>query len=149
MRLKLGRAALLTVAFAVLAGSLVGWALARDRPDGRPDGDFAVFVVGPTALLHNGTVAVDQADALRALLALAQRDGFEVVVDDLAGCTYDYVRAIAGHGETATGGWNYYLRPPGGDWQWQNRAASCRGLHAGDDVLWCWVEPDERCAVYP
>lgn len=123
--------------------------MARDGPAGRPDGDFQVYVVGPSVLLHDGTVHVDDADALRVLQALAARDNFTVEVDDLAGCQHDYVRAVDGYGETATGGWNYYLRGDGGAWEWQDHAASCGGLRAGDDVLWCWVEPDERCAVYP
>ena len=144
------RAAAVAVLLAALAAAGLWWAL-RDAGDGpgRPDGDFQVYVVGPTALLHGGTVHVEDADALLALQALAARDGFTVQVDDLPGCQYDYVRAVAGHGETATGGWNYYLRAPGGDWAWQDHAASCGGLQEGDDVLWCWVEPDERCAVYP
>jgi hypothetical protein len=140
-----------TVAVLVLA-ALAGagwWTFAHAPDERRASGLFDVYVVGPSTLLHNGTVSVPDADALAVLQALGHRDGFEVQVDDLAGCSYDYVRAVAGYGETATGGWNYYLRTPGSDWQWQGQAASCAGLLAGDDVLWCWVEPDERCAVWP
>ena len=132
----------------LVVGGGLWWALAQTPSSGRPNGAFDVYVVGPTSLLYNGTVDVADADALRALQALGDRDGFVVVVDDLDGCSYDYVRGVAGYDETSTGGWNYYLRS-GADWEWQGHAASCGGLHPGDDVLWCWVEPDERCAVYP
>lgn len=132
---------------AVLA--LAAWWIVSGAPTDRPAGSFDVFVVGPTALLANGTVEVVDADALGVLLALADERGFDVQVDDLEGCAYDYVRGIAGHQESATGGWNYYFRRGGGEWEWQAQAASCAGLRAGEDVLWCWVEPDERCAVYP
>lgn len=140
-----------TVAALVLAAvaAAVWWSLAHAPADPRPSGPFEVFVVGPTSLLYNGTVQAADADALSVLQALAARDGFTVDVDDLAGCSFDYVRGVAGYAETATGGWNYYLRGEGAAWAWQDHAASCGGLHAGDDVLWCWVEPDERCAVYP
>lgn len=118
-------------------------------PPTAPSGDFEVHVVGPAGPLHAGTVHVADATELAVVLALAERDGFEVQWDDRPGCTYDYVRGIAGHQESATGGWNFYLRSGGGDWAWQPRSASCPGLQAGDDVLWCWVDADERCAVYP
>ena len=138
------------VAIAVLVALAGGaWWVASLAPDPRPAGLFDVYVVGPTTILANGTVDVADADALRVLLALADARGFSVEVDDLDGCAYDYVRGIAGHAESATGGWNYYFRRDGGEWEWQDRAASCAGLAAGEDVLWCWVEPDERCAVYP
>lgn len=114
-----------------------------------PSGAFTVHVVGPTTLLHSGTVEVEHATELGVLLALAQRDGFAVRWDDLPGCTYDYVRGIAGHDESAQGGWNYYLREPGASWTWQPRSASCPGLQAGNEILWCWVEADEICAAYP
>lgn len=148
----MGRAIGLAILLFALTAAVLWWAVANaPDDDARASGAFAVYVVGPTQLLHEGTVEVADADALLALQALAARDAFEVVVDDLAGCQYDYVRSVAGHGETATGGWNYYLRPdaPGAQWEWQDQSAACGGLAAGDDVLWCWVEPDEVCAVYP
>jgi hypothetical protein len=142
------RAAVAVLVLVALAAAL-WWNLAAPGPE-RPSGAFDVFVVGPTSLLHNGTVTVRDADALSVLQALAERDGFEVRVDDLAGCSYDYVRGVAGHSESDTGGWNYYVRGAGkAAWAWQDHAASCGGLAAGDDVLWCWVEPDEQCAEYP
>lgn len=112
-----------------------------------------VHVVGPTGGLHNGTVVVEDATELKVLLALADREGFTVVWDDLQGCSFDYVRGVAGYNESSTGGWNFYVRHDGRgstqDWVWQARSASCPGLRSGDAVLWCWVEPDERCAAYP
>lgn len=146
----MGRAAALAILLFALCGVVVWWAVAEaDRPTPRPDGDFQVYVVGPMDVLAQGRVHVEDADALLALQALAARDNFTVRVDDLAGCAYDYVRGVAGHDETATGGWNYYLRRGDGAWAWQDHSASCGGLRVGDDVLWCWVEPDEACAVYP
>jgi hypothetical protein len=137
-------------AIAVLAALAVGaWWIVSLAPADRPTGEFDVYVVGQSAVLANDTVQVADADALQVLLALAEARGFEVLVDDLDGCAYDYVRGIAGLDESATGGWNYYFRPAGGEWKWQGQAASCAGLRGGEDVLWCWVEPDERCAVYP
>ncbi len=131
------------------AGGLAWWLVHDTAPPPRPTGDFDVYVVGGEAMLHNGTVHVAGADALKVLLALGDARGFTVAYDDLAGCAYDYVHGVAGLGESGTGGWNYYLRRDGGDWDWQPRSASCPGLQSGDDVLWCWVEPDEVCAVYP
>ena len=108
----------------LLVLALGAWWVVSLAPTERPTGDFEVYVVGPTTLLANGTVHVADADALRALTALAEARGFEVRVDDLDGCAYDYVRGIAGHDESATGGWNYYFRSEGGDWEWQDQAAS-------------------------
>jgi hypothetical protein len=146
----MGRLAGIAILLFALTAALLWWGLSvrPDAPSEAPAGPFRVFVVGPTSLLHDRTVDVEDATELRVLLALAEAEGFEVVVDDLPGCAMDYVRAIDGLGETATGGWNFYLRRDGG-WDWQGRSASCPGLRAGDDVLWCWVEPDERCAVEP
>lgn len=137
-------------AIAVLALLAAGaWWVVSLAPSERATGTFDVYVVGPRTLFANGTVQVDDADALRVLLALADEKGFDVVVDDLDGCSYDYVRGVAGFSESATGGWNYYFRDGTGGWEWQDQAASCAGLRAGEDVLWCWVEPDEQCAVWP
>lgn len=133
----------------VLAFAGVAWAASR-TPVAAPDGSFDAFVVGPAGLIESGTVEVERATELRVLQALAEQRGFEVEVDDLPGCAMDYVRGVAGHRETSTGGWNFYVRGgAGGDWEWQGRSAACPGLRSGDDVLWCWVEPDERCAAYP
>lgn len=114
-------------------------------------GDLAttspVFVVGPQALLASGNVTLLDGDALRALLALAAQQGWTVTWEDRPGCTYDYVRGVAGYEETRSGGWNYYLHD-GQSWRWQSSAASCRTI-LGEPVLWCWVEPDEVCAVWP
>lgn len=138
------------VAIGMLAVMACGlwWVVDHAPAPARPSGAFDVYVVGPEALLYNGTVEVAGADALRVLQALGAAEGFAVQLDDLEGCSYDYVRGVAGYGETTTGGWNYYLRR-GAEWEWQDHAASCGGMRAGDDVLWCWVEPDERCAVFP
>lgn len=124
--------------------------LASDAPSPPASGPVphAVYVVGPTTLLHSGNVSLEDATALAALQTLASAQGFTLDVDDWDGCTFDYVRAIAGHAETASGGWNYYVRSTH-DWVWQDEAASCRALAPGEAVLWCWVEPDERCAVQP
>lgn len=142
MDVRAALAVLLVLGFAATA-----WALEQPAAQA-PDGEFAVHVVGPEGLLHEGTVRVADATELRVLQALADERGFAVHVDDLPGCGMDYVRGIAGHAETTTGGWNYYLRRDAA-WEWQGRSAACPGLRAGDDVLWCWVEPDERCAEYP
>lgn len=141
------RALVATLVLLLLAGG--AWWVSSLAPAPRPAGDFDVYVVGPTSLLANGTVTVGQADALRVLRALADVRGFDVLVNDFDGCAYDYVRGIAGYAESSTGGWNYYFRRDGGAWEWQGKAASCAGLRQGEEVLWCWVEPDERCAVYP
>lgn len=140
-----GRAAIALLLMLAFAGT--AWGLAR--PDlGAPDGEFAVFVVGTSGLLHNGTVEVEDATELRVLQVLAAQRGFTVEVDDLPGCAMDYVRGINGVRETSSGGWNFYVRDAG-EWEWVGRSAACPGLREGQDVLWCWVEPDERCAVDP
>lgn len=134
--------------FALTAG-LLWWGLAQQPGREAPaSGDYRVYVVGPASLLHEGTVSLDEATAWSALMALAAQRAFAVEADDLPGCGQDYVRAVAGHGESADGGgWNYYFRD-GASWQWQGQAASCAGI-VGDEVLWCWVDANERCAVYP
>ncbi len=130
-------------------GGGVAW-FGGGRAGGAPDGAFAVHVVGPVGGLHGGTVAVEDATELRVLLALAAQEGFDVAWDDMPGCAFDYVRGVAGYGESSTGGWNFYVRHGDArEWVWQPRSAACPGLQAGDAVLWCWVEPDERCATYP
>lgn len=127
---------------------LVWFAKETPAPAGQAPAKHAVYVVGPTSLLHAGNITMDSVTALAALQQLAQEQDFAVVADDLPGCSYDYVRGVAGFTESSTGGWNYYVASPAG-WQWQDEAASCKTLAPGDAVLWCWVEPDERCAVYP
>jgi hypothetical protein len=107
-------------------------------------GQFPAFVVGPGgALLANGTV-VARGTPFDVLQALAAVRGFDVGVEEQAwvgsGCTAQYVTSIAGHGETVTGGWNYYTRQPGGDWTWRAAGAACHELAAGEQVEWCWVE---------
>lgn len=113
-------------------------------------GAHQVYVVGRLDVLREGNVSLPEGTALSTLLDLAERQGFRVDFDDNPGCTYDYVRGIDGLSETASGGWNYYVRLAGASaWDWQDQSAACRGLETGEDLLWCWVEPDERCAVYP
>jgi hypothetical protein len=139
----------LVVAALLLATVAAGlWWTASLAPSGAGEatGEFAVFVVGPDgAGLANGTVR-SRGTPLDALLALADERGFAVDLEQQAwigpGCTAQYVAGIAGHGETTTGGWNYYTRKAGGDWTWGSSGAACHQLHAGDQVEWCWVEAD-------
>lgn len=135
------------VLLCLAAGGL--WGLASLAPDG--SGGTArvdVFVLGRDAEpLANGTVTA-RGDPLSALRALAAERGFAVEVERQTwvgpGCTADYVVGIAGLRETAAGGWNYYVRRPGGSWEWSPAGASCHALSDGDQVEWCWVEAD-RC----
>lgn len=130
----------------LLAGGL-WWTASLDGGDTPlATGAFPVVVVGPQgSALANGTV-VARGTPFDALQELAARQGFSVETEQQAwigaGCTATYVVGIAGHRETATGGWNYYTRQAGGDWAWGAVGAACHRLHAGDQVEWCWVEGD-------
>jgi hypothetical protein len=138
----------LAVAALFLAGLLAGLAwVVGHAPDGSGEvGEFHVVVVGPGgAILHEGLVH-SVATPLEALRALAEQAGFSVVVERQpwigTGCTAEYVRGIDGIEETASGGWNYYVRSPGGPWTWQWAGAACHELGPGEQVEWCWVEDD-------
>ena len=130
----------------VLVAGGIAWIATLAPEHAAGSGAFAVHVVGPDGPLANGTVALDGANALTALQALAAAQGFTVDVEEQAwigdGCTRHYVRGIAGHDETATGGWNFYVRRAGEAWEWQSMGAACRGLQPGEDLEWCWVEAD-------
>lgn len=143
----------LRLAVAALLLATVGaglWWVASSAPAAPADevgrGEFRLVVVWT-----DGTLAVDRLVDARAtpfdvLLAGAAAGNFTVDVERQpwigSGCTAEYVRGIAGQGETTTGGWNYYVRSPGGTWEWKPAGAACHVLHAGDEVEWCWVELD-------
>jgi hypothetical protein len=134
----------LPAALALLALLLAGlWWVASLAPDGsRAEWEGPVYVVGPGgASLGNGTVR-SEATPLAALRAL----GLAVDVEQQPwvgpGCTAAYVRGIGGVGETAGGGWNYYVRSGGGPWTWRPEGAACYALSPGEEVEWCWVESD-------
>ena len=143
----------LLVAVIVLGLLAVGlWWTASMAPEGAGDGEgvvsaeFPVFVVGPDGgMVSNGTV-VARGTPLDTLRALASVKGFGVEVEQQpwigTGCTAEYVMGIAGHGETASGGWNYYTRQAGEAWSWHSAGAACHVLRPGDQVEWCWVESD-------
>jgi hypothetical protein len=105
-----------------------------------------VAVVGPGgAIMANGTIEAEPATPLGALQALGFARGFDVEVEESAGfggCSRHYVVGIAQQRETASGGWNFYVREPSGAWEWQPAGAACVELDAGDEVEWCWVEGD-------
>lgn len=129
----------------VLAGAF--WWTTALAPRGASEvGDFVVFVVGPEGEVVAQGPVTSRATPLDALQALASDRGFLVEVEEQpwigGGCTSAYVVAIAGHRETATGGWNYYTRQPGGNWTWGPVGATCHVLLPGEQVEWCWVESD-------
>jgi hypothetical protein len=129
----------------VLAGAF-WWSVSLAPRGESAVGDFLVFVVGPDGeAVANGPVA-SRATPLDALQVLASERGFLVEVEKQpwigGGCTSTYVVAIAGHRETATGGWNYYTREAGGNWTWGPVGAACHVLQPGEQVEWCWVESD-------
>src|SRR5262245_19202924 len=134
----------LPAAIALLALLLGGlWWIASTAPRGdAASWEGPVYVVGPDgARMANGTVR-SQATPLAAVEAL----GIPVDVERQPwigrGCTAAYVRGIGGVSESGTGGWNYYVRPAGGGWEWQADGAACFVLHPGQEVEWCWVESD-------
>ena len=139
------------MALLALLGGGLWWTASLDAQESRGNGDaaagpFPVFVVGPDGLLANGT-AFAPGTPYETLLALAQAQGFTVDSEQQAwiggGCTSTYVVGIAGHRESATGGWNYYTRRAGSaDWTWGSSGAACHRLAPGDEVEWCWVEAD-------
>lgn len=138
----------LPVAVALLLLLLGGlWWVASLAPGGEAGAwEGPVYVVGPDgAVAANGTVH-SQATPLAAVQALGQARGFGVEVEQQAwigpGCTAAYVRGIGGVSETATGGWNYYVRSAGGDWTWQADGAACFVLQPRQELEWCWVESD-------
>ncbi|MFA5943304.1 MAG: hypothetical protein WC876_02435 [Candidatus Thermoplasmatota archaeon] len=139
----------LVVAVVVLGGLAGGlwWtaSLVPEGPTSSPD-VFAAYVVGPGGgLVANGTV-VAIGTPFEVLRALAESEGFDVEVEQQTwigeGCTSAYVVGVAGHHESAHGGWNYYTRQPGESWAWGSVGAACHTLEPGDEVEWCWVEGD-------
>ncbi len=138
----------LPAALALLALLLAGlWWVAGRAPDGdAPEWLGAVHVVGPDgAAFANGTVR-SEGTPLAAVQALGALRGFTVDVEQQpwigGGCTAAYVRGIGGVAETASGGWNYYVRSPGSAWTWRPEGAACYVLSPGQEVEWCWVESD-------
>lgn len=137
-------AIVLLVAF----GGLFWWASSAPSSDGPVVGEFAVSVVGPEGeRFANGTVHA-VGTPYEVLRALAAERGFAVEVEEQPwigpGCTAVYVKGIGPWSESATGGWNYYVRAAGGDWTWRPEGAACLALQPGQSVKWCWVEGD-RC----
>jgi len=145
MTARLAVAALL---LASVAGGL--WWVVAQAPDGAgaegARGEFRTVVVGPSGEVSHDRNVTAEATPLAAVQALAALEGFTVEVEQQpwigSGCTAAYVVAIAGDRETARGGWNYYVRSPGGSWEWKPAGAACHGLQPGDEVEWCWVELD-------
>lgn len=137
----------LPVAIVLLVLLLAGlWWVASLAPKGdASEWRGQVYVVGPGGPFANGTV-VSRATPLSAVEALGALRGFGVEVEQQTwigkGCTAAYVRGIGGVSETASGGWNYYVRSPGGPWAWRPEGAACYGLSSGQEVEWCWVETD-------
>jgi hypothetical protein len=134
-------------ALLLLAGGAWAWAAwaGHESPPSEVQG-VRVVVVGRDGNVSHDGVVFAEANPLAALHGLALARGFAVEVEDQSwigsGCTRHYVLAIDGQRETATGGWNYYVRQPGGDWEWGSTGAACFALAAGDEVEWCWVELD-------
>lgn len=134
----------------VLLASVAGglwWVVSMAPPEGpQGEGDFRVAVVGPEGTMVADDVVRSRSDPLSALRGLAALEGFTVEVEQQTwigpGCTAEYVVGIAGQRESSTGGWNYYVRSPGEDWEWKSAGAACYALEPGDEVEWCWVELD-------
>jgi hypothetical protein len=132
--------------FALLAILLLGmfWLV---KLEGDPAGPASlnVYVVAPDgSLFASGLVAVSSATALHVLQELARMHDFPLLVERMpgfAGCSASYVRGIGPYEETPTGGWNFYVRTPGGSWSWQSYGAGC-ALPPNVEVEWCWVERD-------
>lgn len=141
----------LAVAVVLLATVGAGlWWVASSAPaspaaDPDAEGDFRVIVMNEGAVVDDGLVQ-SRSTPLAALQALGERDRFSVEVEQQAwigsGCTAEYVVGIAGKRESSTGGWNYYVRSPGEDWEWKSVGAACYALKQGDEVEWCWVKLD-------
>jgi hypothetical protein len=136
------------IALLVAMGGLLWWTAQGPATVTAPPttGDFTVFIVGAEgAGMANGTVH-SVATPFHALRALAGQRNLTVLVEQQAwigsGCTATYVTGIGGLRESGSGGWNYYIRQPGGDWTWKPDGAACYALAAGDQVEWCWVEGD-------
>lgn len=114
-------------------------------PDQLAEGEFRVIVMNEADVVDDGVVR-SLPTPLAALRALGEADNFGVEVEQQtwigSGCTAEYVVGIAGKRESSTGGWNYYVRSPGGDWEWKSAGAACYVLEDGDEVEWCWVELD-------
>lgn len=145
MSVRLAVAALLLVSVAAGLWWVVAQAPGGDVGSGAR-GEFRTVVVGPSGVPSHDRNVTAEATPLAAVQALAALEGFEVEVEQQpwigSGCTASYVVGIDGTRETARGGWNYYVRSPGGDWEWKPAGAACHGLAPGDEVEWCWVELD-------
>lgn len=143
--MAVGRVFVAVALFVLLGGGL--WWTASQAPQGGDVvvGDFPVYVVADGEVVANGTVHAP-GTPFEVLRALAGRLGLTLTVEQQTwiggGCTATYVAGIGERRETASGGWNYYVRNDGGDWTWKPDGAACLALRPGDEVEWCWVEAD-------
>lgn len=135
-----------SAALLLLVGGAWAWAAWAAEESPVEMQEVRIVVVGRDGNVSHEGVVVAEANPLAALQGLALARGFDVEVEDQSwigsGCTRHYVLGIDGQRETATGGWNYYVRQPGADWEWGSSGAACFRLDAGDEVEWCWVEFD-------
>src|SRR5687767_10515307 len=109
---------------ATVGGGL--WWVVASVPEGAEvaRGDFRTVVVAPDGSVVADRVVQAEGTPFDALQELASVEGFRVDVEEQpwigGGCTAHYVVGIAGHRESATGGWNYYVRAGdrggGGGW---------------------------------
>lgn len=111
------------------AAALAAWRL----PGVGASGAFEVEVIGPGGPLFAGTLRVENATALAALLAT----GLPVVTEDYPGMGA-YVRAVAGHEAAGAEGWVYEVLR-GGAWRSGDRSADAFPLEPGDAVRWSWT----------
>lgn len=127
---------IVALALLVLVGGVVAAvALLRSDDAGGDSGDYPVEVVGQRGVVFRGTVAVEDATALRALLAAGSQGGFSVQVQGQGETAF--VVAVAGQRNQGASGWCFevlregaWLRPP---------VSSARfDLRDGDAVRWYW-----------
>lgn len=105
-------------------------------------GPHAVEIVGPDGPFWSGTAFASS--PLEALVGGGDQAAFSIETETSAGfgsgCAGTYVTAIGPYRETASGGWNYYVRGAGdAAWRWGSVSAACYALEPGDDVQWRWV----------
>ncbi len=137
--LRLAAAALAAAASLALVLALLGSHGSQGLGE---TGTYHILIVGPDAPVWNGTVLAENATALGVLQAAAAVGGFEVTVQDYGVPCGLYVRGIAGHvaSQTASEGWIFEVRDPGGDWVWADRSAECYPLQEGQDLRWRWSQ---------
>lgn len=117
------------------AGALAAWGMARETGDGAT---YRVEAIGPSGVLLDESVRVEDATVLRALQAAADARDVALGLVEYPGMG-TYVRSIGGFEASGASGWIYEVHRDGA-WENGDRSAEFYALQKGDSVRWTWTD---------